>query len=263
MINENEATENENMTIEQLSMKTGISTRNIRAYQSRDLLPPPETRGRVGYYNDGHLARLRLISGMQKRGFSLAAISELFSAWEKGRGLRELIGFETELTAAWDKKHLYTISELRAMFDDDSIPYREFLEGAASLGLLEKRGHRYAVDHPKAMRMGVEALRAGIPIEVALQEADHAMKSARDVAERLVREYTHYVWEPFVEAGMPSDQLDEVTDYLHRLRLYAGDMMSGLLMDALGRELEERAASELEKSSSASHLREMTEKAGL
>src|SRR5699024_2263661 len=205
----------------------------------------------------------RLISGMQKRGFSLAAISELFTAWEKGRGLRELIGFETELTAAWDRKHLYTIGELRDMFEDDSIPYREFLEGAAGLGLLEKRGHRYAVDHPEAMRMGVEALRAGIPIEVALQEADLAMKAAREVARRLVDAYTQYVWVPFVEAGMPSERLDEVTNRLHRMRLYAGDMMSGLLMDALGQELEDRAASELERSSSASHLREMTEKAGL
>ncbi len=86
----------ESMTIEQLSRESGLTTRNIRAYQSRGLLAPPVTLGRTGYYGEGHLTRLRMINGMQKRGFSLAAIGEVLSAWEAGRGLSEVIGLETE-----------------------------------------------------------------------------------------------------------------------------------------------------------------------
>lgn len=243
------------MTIEQLSLKSGVTTRNIRAYQSRELLPPPKTRGRVGYYDEGHLARLHLISSMQKRGFSLAAIGELLSAWENGRGLREVIGFETELTAAWgSKQHLYTAEQLREMFDSDT-PNVEFLEGAVALGVLEKHDERYAMDHPEALRMAVEALRAGVPAEVVLEEAEVAMQSARQIAERLVNVYIRYIWEPFASSGMPSGKLGEVTEGLRRLRLLAADMMGGVLSDALGSVIEETAASELEKSRAARAIR--------
>lgn len=247
------------LTIEQLSLKSGVTTRNIRAYQSRGLLPPPTTRGRVGYYDDGHLARLQLISSMQKRGFSLAAIAELLSAWEHGRGLREVIGFETELTMNWgNKQHLYTLDELRELFDSE-LPDQKFLDGAVSLGVLEKRDDRYAVDHPEALRMAVEALRAGVPPEVVLEEATEAMKAARRIAERLVNVYMNYIWEPFAQSGMPAERLGEVTADLRRLRLLAADMMGGALSDALGSVIEETAGSMLERSQAAREIQRLNE----
>ena len=46
--------EADDLTIEQLAARTGMTVRNIRAHQSRGLLPPPEVRGgargRTGYY---------------------------------------------------------------------------------------------------------------------------------------------------------------------------------------------------------------------
>ena len=36
------------LTIDELAQRTGLTTRNIRAYQSRGLLPPPEVRVRTG-----------------------------------------------------------------------------------------------------------------------------------------------------------------------------------------------------------------------
>src|SRR5690349_20867350 len=87
----------ESLTIEELSFRSGVTTRNIRAYQSRGLIPPPETRAgdRVGYYNLNHVARLRLISRLQERRFSLAGIADLLIAWESGQGLHQVLGMET------------------------------------------------------------------------------------------------------------------------------------------------------------------------
>src|SRR3954453_9100758 len=65
------------LTIEQLAQETGMSVRNIRAHQSRGLLPPPELRARTGYYGSAHVTRLRLIQEMQTAGFNLAAIKHL------------------------------------------------------------------------------------------------------------------------------------------------------------------------------------------
>ena len=38
------------MTFDELARRTRLTVRNIRAYQSRGLVPPPELRGRTGYY---------------------------------------------------------------------------------------------------------------------------------------------------------------------------------------------------------------------
>ena len=46
------------MTIRELAKRTGMTIRNIRAHQTRGLLPPPEVQGRTGYYNEDHIARI-------------------------------------------------------------------------------------------------------------------------------------------------------------------------------------------------------------
>src|SRR5580704_13043694 len=90
------------LTIEQLSARSGMTVRNIRAHRARGLLPAPEVRERVGYYNDEHLARLRLIQEMQADGFNLRAIQRLLEEThgqpEQLRSLREAVHtpFETE-----------------------------------------------------------------------------------------------------------------------------------------------------------------------
>ena len=65
------------LTIDELARETGMTVRNIRAHQSRGLLPPPEVRARTGYYGPEHVARLRLIQELQGNGYNLAAIKDL------------------------------------------------------------------------------------------------------------------------------------------------------------------------------------------
>ena len=67
------------LTIDELARETGMTVRNIRSHASRGLLPPPEVRGRTGYYGPEHVARLQLVTGLQQQGFNLAAIRSLVS----------------------------------------------------------------------------------------------------------------------------------------------------------------------------------------
>ena len=83
---------NHEMIIDELARRAGTTTRNVRLYQSRGLLPSPQRRGRVAYYNDGHLARLQLIARLQEHGFSLASIDHLLQAWGQNRGLHDILG---------------------------------------------------------------------------------------------------------------------------------------------------------------------------
>ena len=70
-------TEDTRLTIDELARRAGMTVRNVRAHQSRGLLPPPEIRGRTGYYGAEHADRLELIKDLQAEGFSLEVIGRI------------------------------------------------------------------------------------------------------------------------------------------------------------------------------------------
>src|SRR2546421_12012628 len=83
----------ERYTIDELARITGMTVRNVRAHQSTGLLPPPELRGRTGYYGPEHRDRLELIQELQADGFNLQAIRRILEALPAGMA-SELLGFE-------------------------------------------------------------------------------------------------------------------------------------------------------------------------
>jgi DNA-binding transcriptional MerR regulator len=70
-------------------------------YRDRGLLPPPLRVGRIALFNDTHLTRLRLITSMLDRGYNIAHVREMLSAWEHpGRLFSALAGSRSPLTRA-------------------------------------------------------------------------------------------------------------------------------------------------------------------
>jgi DNA-binding transcriptional MerR regulator len=81
-------------TIDELARLSGTTTRNLRAFQSRGLLAAPVLDGRTGRYDDRHRSDVATIVALQRRGFSLAAIGELLSAWREGLTVGQVLGRE-------------------------------------------------------------------------------------------------------------------------------------------------------------------------
>src|SRR3712207_2385823 len=77
--------------VEELSRRTGITVRSLRSYQSRKLLPPPAVRGRTGYYDERHVARIELIKDLQSEGFKLDSIARMLD--QGGRSDADLLRF--------------------------------------------------------------------------------------------------------------------------------------------------------------------------
>ena len=67
----------EELTVDELAARTGMTVRTVRFYAAEGLLPAPERRGRVAYYGVQHRMRLELIRELQDHGYTLAAIERV------------------------------------------------------------------------------------------------------------------------------------------------------------------------------------------
>jgi DNA-binding transcriptional MerR regulator len=203
--------------------------------------------GRVGYYDESHLSRLRYVASLQERGFSLAAIQCLLDAWEQGQGLTEVLGFEEALTAPWsdEKPEPVSIARLMELFPE-AIDDPSLLTRAIELGLLVSAdpgdGAELKAPSPLLLRVGAELVAAGIPLTAALDEYGRLAADATRIAGRFVALFEVNVWEPFVAAGLPPERLAEVTDALQRVRPTAGLAMEAALAQAMERAVAESAA---------------------
>ena len=206
-------------TIDELARKAGTTTRNIRSYQTKGILPPPRMVGRVGYYGEGHLARLKYTAGLQERGFSLAAIGCLLSAWEEGRSLQDVLGFEQALTAPWSDElpERFTRQQLQQMFPE-IVEDEALVKRACNVGLLQPDGDGFLASSPRMIRNGAELVGVGMPLSLALDEYERLSHDLTVVAERFVAMFEEFVWEPFVQSGWPIEDLPAVTEALHRVR---------------------------------------------
>ena len=88
------------MTIGELAQRTGMTIRNIRAHQTRGLLPPPEVQGRTGYYNEEHVARIELTREMQAEGLNLEAIRRVLES--TGGSSKEMVDFARAVRAPFE-----------------------------------------------------------------------------------------------------------------------------------------------------------------
>lgn len=224
------------MTIDELGRRAGITTRNIRAYQGRGLLPPPRMAGRVALYGEGHLARLRYVARLQDQGFSLAGIGHLLKAWEEGRSISEVLGFEEAITAPWSDEAPEPVSRssLEELFPE-MVHDPSLLDRAVELGVLTPEGEDFRVQSPRLLQVGAELTAAGVPLAAVLDEHAELVAATDHLARRFVKLFETHVWRPFVAAGLPPDRLEEVTQTLHRLRPTASVAVQTALMHAMDR----------------------------
>jgi len=231
-------------TIEELAHRAGSSTRNIRNYQTRGLLPPPQVVNRVGWYDEDHLARLRLIGRLQEQGYSLAAIAHLCRAWEEGQSLADLLGFARALAEPWsdDVPEKLTLADLAELFADADPALRQ---RAVELGLLVPDEDGFRAPIPGAVRAGAELAAVGVPVSAALDEFEDLRGDAERIAARVVALYFDHVWTPFVDEGMPPERLPEMTEALQRMRPLATMAVVSVLAAEMERAVAAAAAEHL------------------
>jgi DNA-binding transcriptional MerR regulator len=235
------------MTIERLAAEVGMSVRNIRNHHTRGLLPPPEVRARVGYYNSEHVARLRLIQDLQADGFNLAAIERLLSGSD-GLASR-LLGLRHAVTAPYEPEtpEFITADELAERFGEVSSKYAALVR---RLGLLVPLGDgRFEIPSPALMRDAEQVVELGIPIHAALTLVERVSRDCESISRAFTKLFLRELWEPFEAAGRPDERWDELIGAVGSLRPLASEALLALfkqrmtaqLEDAFGKVIEHQA----------------------
>ncbi|MFI0369368.1 MerR family transcriptional regulator [Actinomadura sp. 1N219] len=209
--------------IDDLARLAGSTVRNIRAYQDRGLLPPPRLEGRVGLYDDAHLARLRLIGQLLGRGYTFAVIKDLLTAWETGKDVGEVLGLEKVLTDPWSDEIPGTVGydELVEIFgagldEDEAARLRD---RTIEIGLIEPDGAKYRVPSPRLLHVGAELVAAGVPLDAVLDIAAQIRDDCDVIADRFVGLVREHVFDRLEERPVPDgEQVTEVAAVVRRMR---------------------------------------------
>ncbi len=216
--------------IEELSRRTGMTVRSLRSYQSRKLLPPPTVRGRTGYYDERHVARIQLIQNLQSEGIKLHSIARMLD--EGGRSDADLLQFTRSVQTMFTESDgsITSVGDLAGRFGvEDLEAGAHLLERAERLGLVRHVGDdTYEEVSPRLLDVGEHAVQAlGLSADEALDVVGKLRKHADGVAKIYLDLFVTNVWTPFAEADQPAEQWSDVQRALDEVRSLATEALMG------------------------------------
>ena len=176
--------------IEQLARTAGVAVDTIRFYQGKGLLEAPRREGRVTWYGDAHVERLKRIKELQQQGFTLTVIQRFLSG--------ELEPSDEALVAAVTHPSAPQTLTLAELAERSGVA-EPLLLSLQQAGLLvpAEGGEEplYPADDLAAIAAGMKLIAAGVPIGSLLElgkdyavAVDRTARQAVDLFDRYVRE---------------------------------------------------------------------------
>jgi DNA-binding transcriptional MerR regulator len=222
------------LTIGELARRTGMTVRNIRAHQTRGLLPPPEVHGRTGYYNEEHVARIELTREMQAEGLNLEAIRRVLESTEGSSA--EIVDFARAVRAPFEDEtpEIFAAAELAEIWGAKELDPKLVRLGE-KLGILrELPDDKIEAISPRLQRAGGALVELGVSPEAALATAAKLRRQADAAARTFIDLFVKEIWEPFEQAGRPEQDWPKVREALDRMLPLASDAVLAMFQIAMG-----------------------------
>ncbi|MDJ0396623.1 MerR family transcriptional regulator [Rhodococcus sp. G-MC3] len=222
--------------IDDLAHAAGTTTRNVRAYRERGLLPPPEKRGRVGIYGDTHLARLRLIDILLQRGFTTSHIGDFISGWENGKDLAEVLGLQNALTEQWAKDDtveipLAIVGEF--LGDSDQLTRME------ALGLARVEGDTCIFTDPELLQGFSSLAEYGFTIGQLIDVHERIHTAVDGIAKDMIRTAKKHIVDKHGDGWLPGEtEVGATADMLVNMRELAVHSVNAILARTLDENLQ-------------------------
>lgn len=213
-------------TIDELAAKARVPSRTIRFYQSRGALMAPEIHGRVAYYNETHVERLKLIAQLQDRGLRMDAIGDLVSSIDRGEvDLAEWLGVEQQMQTSWanDQPRTVSESELAGLVG-------KLRPGAIAdlvrVQAIERRGDVYLIESPALLAIALKLEAAGVDLSTARAAANIVEKHVGRAVDELIELFLKRAKEGELKIDEPAKILETLRPLgLEAVRVIFGRMM--------------------------------------
>ena len=223
------------LTVDQLAARVGMTVRNVRAYAARGLLPPPRLVGRTGYYGAAHVARLMLVRDLLAQGYTLAAVEKAV-AQEPGADPAAL-ALQRALMAPWqpDAPQETDTATLAARAGSaDLAQVERITDQLARMGVLEPLGDgRLRVLDPPLLDAGLRGIRLGLPAEALVATQQQVIELVEQAAAAYVRMFRDTVWRDFVREGAPADGWERIQSVVEGLQPVAAQAMLASFRSAM------------------------------
>jgi DNA-binding transcriptional MerR regulator len=238
--------EEEQLTIDELARRIGMTVRNIRAHQSRGLLPAPDVRGRTGYYGPDHVARLELIQELQADGFNLELIRRLLDG--AGGSSKEVLRFKHALARPFGSEEQPRQVNLLELAEEWGTADLSLLDRALKVGLVRRRDDGiFELTSPRLVEHGRELAKLGIGLERQLEIIGRVREQADKIAQAYVEIFVDAVWSPFEQAGQPAERWTDVHEALERLHPLAAESVVTIFGLAMGEATEREFGRQIER----------------
>ncbi|PQM52129.1 MerR family transcriptional regulator [Mycolicibacter virginiensis] len=220
--------------IDDLARLGGTTTRNVRVYRDRDLLPPPRRVGRIALYNDTHLTRLRLITSMLDRGYTIAHVKEMIGAWEQGKDLGDILGLESAIAGSWTTEQPETMPRAEA---EQRIGDPPAMRRLVALGVirLNEADALATITRPKLIDAFNEVRGYGIAIDKLIDLYEQSLPHIDAISQMLVRAGAEHVLTRIQPgAPLPADtEIAELIGMLVRFRTQAVASVTATLASSI------------------------------
>lgn len=223
--------------IDDLARLAGTTTRNIRVYRDRGLLPPPLRVGRIALFNDTHLTRLRLITSMLDRGYNIAHVREMLSAWEEGKNLGDVLGLETAIVGTWttEKPETVALADAQRLVDD-----AQAFKRLVALGVIRIDGEQATITRPKLIEAFNEIRGYGVKFDKLIDLHEQIVPEIDKISDMLVRAGAEHVLDR-IKPGepLPADaEIAELITMLVRFRTQAVATVTATLASSIESNIE-------------------------
>jgi DNA-binding transcriptional MerR regulator len=228
--------------IDDLARLAGSTTRNVRVYRDRGLLPPPLRVGRIALYNDTHLTRLRLITSMLNRGYNIAHVREMLSAWEEGKNLGDVLGLESAIVGTWttEKSQTMPLAEAQRLINDANA-----FERLVGLQVIHVDGAQATITRPKLIEAFNEIRGYGVSMDKLIDLHERIVPLVDQISEMLVRAGAEHVADRIKpREALPADtEIAELITMLVRFRSQAVASVTATLASSIESTIESMVSS--------------------
>lgn len=209
--------------IDQLASAAGTTSRNVRAYQERGLLPPPVRRvGRALIYDDSHLERLQIIDVLLQRGFTTAHIADFITGWENGKDLTEILGLQHAVTATWGQSDepLRVPRELVDTFLGEEATEPGMLDRLEKLGLARLDTDTVELTDPQLLENFAELHGYGFGLGQLADLQAIVSRHLDEIAQHMVGVAKQHIVDAHGPGWLPDtdDEIAETSKMLNHLR---------------------------------------------